>query len=193
MKFETFQLVRPLPGERVAGDTTVVRPLDDGCLVALLDVSGHGPKAHDLASTLAQEIMNWSTNNLTGLMNRLHESAHGTRGAAIGLALLSGERSTLIYLGVGNTCIRRFGSQSWRGVSGAGLLGSRQPLPREELFKLAPNDMVTLSSDGMHEQIRQADYPLITLDPPATVAETLMRRFSKSNDDASCLVIKCKP
>ena len=193
MKFETFQLVRPLPGEQVAGDMTVVRPLDDGCLVALLDVSGHGPKAHDLACTLVQEIMSWSTNNLTGLMNRLHESACGTRGAAVGLALLSGERSTLLYLGVGNTCIRCFGSQSWRGVSGAGQIGSRQPLLREELVKLAPNDVVTLYSDGLHEQICQADYPLIMLDPPAIVAETLLRRFSKNDDDASCLVIKCKP
>jgi hypothetical protein len=193
VKFETVQLVRPFPGERYAGDLAVVRSLDDGLLAALVDVSGHGPKAHELACTLANEIMNWPSRNLTGLMNRLHESARGTPGAAAGLALLDGVRGTLRYLGVGNTCIRRFGSQAWQGLSRDGLIGSRLPAPREETANLVEGDVITLYSDGLKEHFRQADYPRITLDTPSRIAETLMRRFGKVHDDASCLVIKCRP
>ena len=53
-------------------------------------------------------------------------------------------------------------------------------------------DVVVLYSDGVKEHINQKDYPRLTLETPATIAGSLISRYGKAYDDASCMVIKCR-
>ena len=125
--FDEYQLVRPCIGETVSGDITVTKPTETGLLAAIVDVSGHGAEAHELAEILKDEIMNWSDHRFAQLMHRLNDVLRASRGAAVGLALLDGERNSLHYIGVGNTRIRKYGKETWRGISRDGALGIRMP------------------------------------------------------------------
>ena len=44
--------IRPCPGHHVSGDAVVIRELDDGLFVAIVDVLGHGPEAHELTHVI---------------------------------------------------------------------------------------------------------------------------------------------
>lgn len=191
MTFDDFQLVRPCIGERVSGDIAVTKPLASGLMAAIVDVSGHGPEAYELAIRLEQEILNWPNDNLTGLMRRLHETAHASRGAAVGLAALH-DNGTLRYVGAGNTRIQKFGGQPWKGLSRDGVIGSRLPTLREESTELAEGDVITLFTDGLSERISAREYPRLELETPPMIAHNLIKLFGKSYDDSSCIVIKCR-
>ena len=49
---EHSSLIRPCPGERLSGDAVVVSPLEEGLLVAIVDVLGHGPEANELTHVI---------------------------------------------------------------------------------------------------------------------------------------------
>ena len=191
MTFDAFQLVRPCTGESVSGDIAVTKPLADGLLTAIVDISGHGPEANELAVKLEQEIMEWPDADLDGLMQRLDAAAAASRGAAAGLAYFH-EGGGLRYVGVGNTRIQRFGAKRWKGVSRDGVLGSRMPSLRHDSVDLEEGEVVVLFTDGLSERISPSEYPRLELETPPMIANNLIKLFGKSYDDASCIVIKCR-
>lgn len=191
MTFDTFQLVRPCTGERVSGDFAVTKKLEDGLLAAIVDVSGHGPEANELAVKLEPEISNWPDADLTRLMRQLDRASASSRGAAVGLAHFQSDGS-LRYVGVGNTRIQKFGEKAWKGVSKDGVLGSRTPSLREESVALHEGDVIALFTDGLTERISERDYPRLALETPPVIAQNLIKLFGKPYDDASCIVIKCR-
>lgn len=191
MIFDAFQLVRPCQGQRVAGDVAVTKTLQDGLLAVIVDVSGHGPKANELAVKLEHEIMEWPSQDLDGLMRRLDAAAEASRGAAAGVAHFQ-EAGALRYVGVGNTRIQRFGANGWKGVSRDGVLGSRMPSLRPDSTDLDEGDVVALFTDGLSERISPSTYPRMGLETPPMIANKLITLFGKSYDDASCIVIKCR-
>ena len=52
-RIDAGEYVRPCDGEALSGDTALVQWNDDGVLVAVIDVLGHGPDAHELAIQLS--------------------------------------------------------------------------------------------------------------------------------------------
>lgn len=86
LRFACSQLVRPCLGESESGDVAVVAELGSGVLLAIVDGSGHGHLARQLALRLESEIRSHAANDVSKLMNRLHEIARGSRGAAAGMA-----------------------------------------------------------------------------------------------------------
>jgi hypothetical protein len=192
VRFDVFSMVRPCLGESVSGDAAVCKVMGSDVLAAMIDVLGHGAEANQLARVLEAGILGWDSLDLRALMERLHATAIGTRGAAAGLAALDAEQCCLRFFGVGNTRIRKFGQESWSGISRDGVLGDRLPALREERVDLNEGDVVVLYSDGVKEHINQKDYPRLTLETPATIAGSLISRYGKAYDDASCMVIKCR-
>ncbi len=192
MRFDVFSMVRPCIGESVSGDAAVSKVLGSDMLAAMIDVLGHGSEANQLARVLEAGITSWESLDLRALMTQLHATAIGTRGAAVGLAALDAGQCCLRFLGIGNTRIRKFGEESWSGISRDGVLGDRLPALREERVDLNEGDVVALYSDGLKEHISQKDYPRLTLETPAAIASSLITRYGKAYDDASCMVIKCR-
>ena len=91
--FEHASLVRPCHGESVSGDTVYVAPFaqgeegerrEEGLLVAIVDVLGHGPEAHALACTIDEFLIEHASSDVSALMSHLHRRLRGTRGAAVG-------------------------------------------------------------------------------------------------------------
>ncbi len=184
--------VRPCRGERLSGDAVMIRPLEQGLLIAIIDVLGHGPEAHELTHVIDKYLASYGSADVSGLMTRLHQHLQGTRGAAVGLCAIDAASGRLDYAGIGNTRIRRFGNAETRLVSQDGVLGQNMRTPRPQTLQLEPGDVVVLYTDGVSDHFTTDDYPGVRHQAPQQVARNVVERFGKDHDDAACIAVRYK-
>jgi len=187
---EYSSLVRPCYGERLSGDAVVVRPLEQGLLVAIVDVLGHGPEAHELTQVIEPYLARYGTFDVAGLLTRLHHHLKGTRGAAVGLCAIDAAKGRIDYVSIGNTALRRFGKAETRLVSQDGVLGQNMRTPRPQTLQLDPGDLIVLYTDGVSDRFTTDDYPGVLLHAPKEVASNIVGRFGKDHDDAACIAVR---
>ena len=187
---EHSSLIRPCRGERLSGDAVVIRPLEQGLFVAIVDVLGHGPEAHELTHAIDAYLARYGTSDVSGLMTRLHQHLKGTRGAAVGLCAIDVATGRLDYAGIGNTAMRRFGKAETRLVSQDGVLGQNMRTPRPQTLQLEPGDLIVLYTDGVSDRFTSDDYPGVMHHPPQEVASNIVQRFGKDHDDAACIAVR---
>ena len=190
---ERGRAIRPRRGELVSGDAAVLRSLPDGCFAAIIDVLGHGPEAHEVAARVEAYLSRRGGRDVEGLLHRLDARLRGSRGAAAGLCAVDVERGRLVYVGVGNTVVRRFGASEARLVSRDGVIGQRMGTPRLETLDLAPGDTVLLYTDGVRDRFGLDDYRGILYHEAAEVARAIVERFGKPHDDAACIALRYRP
>ena len=177
-------------GERVSGDAVVIRPLEHGLFCAIVDVLGHGPEAHDLTHVIEGFLERHATNEVSGLMTRIHQRLKGTRGAAVGLCAVDSATGSIDYVGIGNTTIRRFGASETRLVSRDGVLGQNMRTPLLQSLDLESGDLLLLCTDGISERFTPAEYPGLLHHAPKDVVRIVLERFGKGHDDAACIAIR---
>ena len=211
-RLELAQRIRPCYPETVSGDQVLVLQRGPLWLLGVVDGCGHGPAAHAVACAVVAAVgeaferlqaaaaatghpqeplpaRDW----LAALLRAAHNTARGSRGAAIGLSLVDGLRRELWFSGIGNTRIMQFSPSGWTGVSRDGQIGDRFPTPMVQCFALAPGDTVVQCSDGLRESLvrqlrRSADSRL----PLTDLADQLMLQALRT-DDASVLLMRCRP
>ena len=182
--------IRPCLGERLSGDAVVIRPLEQGLFVAIVDVLGHGPEAHELTQVIDTYLTRYGSADVSGLMTRLHQHLKGTRGAAVGLCAINTAIGRIDYAGIGNTAMRRFGKSETRFVSQAGVLGQNMRTPRPQTLQLEPGDLIVLYTDGVSDRFTADDYPGVLRHAPKEVASNIVQRFGKDHDDAACIAVR---
>jgi len=182
--------IRPCPGERLSGDAVVIRPLEHGLFVAIIDVLGHGDDAHELTRVIDRYLTRFGSSDVSGVMARLHQHIKGTRGAAVGLCAIDTALRRLEYVGIGNTTLRRFGKAETRLVSRDGVLGQNMRTPLLQSLELEPDDLIVLYTDGVSDRFTSDDYPGIATHPPQEVASKIVQRFGKDHDDAACIAVR---
>jgi serine phosphatase RsbU (regulator of sigma subunit) len=187
---EHSSLIRPCRGERLSGDAVVIRPLEQGLFVAIVDVLGHGPEAHELTHVIDAYLARYGTSDVSGLMTRLHQHLKGTRGAAVGLCAIDAATGRIDYAGIGNTAMRRFGKTETRFVSQDGVLGQNMRTPRPQTLQLEPGDLIILYTDGVSDRFSADDYPGVSHHAPKEVASNIVQRFGKDHDDAACIAVR---
>ena len=96
------------------------------------------------------------------------------------------------YTGVGNTAYRLFGSRNARLISTAGNLGQQIRSPQLQQHALTADDVVVLYSDGIKDRFELEDYPQLRYQGAATIARTVVERFGKHHDDATCVVVRSR-
>jgi hypothetical protein len=181
---------RPFLGETVSGDATVCVRCEGDLFLAIADVLGHGKEAHAVAVEIERFLREHCCADLVDLAWRLHELLRGTRGAAAGLGYVNTVSGSLTYIGIGNTRLRKFGAASLELASQPGTLGQQIRSPRKQSVQLAPGDLLVLTTDGVSERLaREQDASLFTADVQS-VAATLLHRYGKDHDDASCIVVR---
>ncbi|NCT83325.1 MAG: SpoIIE family protein phosphatase [Comamonadaceae bacterium] len=186
---------RPCLGQTVSGDAVVFRPLAAGRLVvALLDASGHGPRAHDLVTRLAAHVAAHPQPEVVPLLEALHLACRGTPGAAAGVASLDPLSGLLSYAGVGNVRARLLGpaagEQPWSGVSRDGVLGDRFPTPFQHQVRVSRGQLLLLYSDGVSESLRSYRGCLPGAGEATAVARDVVRQCGRDVDDAACAVVR---
>jgi len=170
----------------------VIRPLEQGLFVAIVDVLGHGPEAHELTHVIDAYLARYGTSEVSGLMMRLHQHLKGTRGAAVGLCAIDAATGRIDYVGIGNTAMRRFGKAETRLVSQGGVLGQNMRTPRLQTLQLEPGDLIVLYTDGVSDRFTSADYPGVLHHAAKAVASNIVQRFGKNHDDAACIAVRYK-
>jgi negative regulator of sigma-B (phosphoserine phosphatase) len=185
--------LRPCLGERLSGDAVIVRDLDDGLFVAIIDVLGHGPEAHALTEVIHPYLEQYATLDVAALMQRLHQHLRGTRGAAVGLCAIDRATHKMDYVGIGNTAIRRFGTSETRLVSKEGVVGQNMRSPLLQTVALHPGDLVLLYTDGVSDHFGAADYPGVRSHAPEEIVQTVLDRYGKDHDDSACIAIRYAP
>ncbi len=184
---------RPLPGQNLSGDASMVVDFDGGTLVCVLDGLGHGEEAARAASAAGDVILGYTGEPLPDLAHRCHERLKHTRGIVASFARFDAAGSTMSWLGVGNVEAIVFrwnaagemnrASLALRG----GVIGYTLPSLHLSSLDIGPGDILVMATDG----IAGAFIDNVDLNAGLPeMAEKLMDEFSKPSDDALVLVAR---
>ncbi len=182
---------RPLDRSARCGDQAVVAQLARDVLLAVIDGLGHGDAAADVAARAASVLEAYANEALSVVVERCHAALLGTRGAALSLAALSLQRSTLTWTGVGNVggvLVRahRRARQCEYLTPGSGIVGVQLPSLRPATLPVGPGDTLVLATDGLRpdwsDGLRSGD--------PRRLTEQLLARYGLATDDALVLAAR---
>ena len=188
---ECAYFIRPCLGERVSGDGVLLDRRGTLVFIALLDALGHGQDAHEVAATARRHLRGAWSGALVATMESLDQRLRGTLGAAAGLATFDTQTRELRYVGVGNVTLRPMGDRDVRFQYAEGTLGARMRKPREATMRMEMGEVALMFSDGVSERHREDDYPQLRYEQLPTVARTIVERFGKTHDDATCVALRC--
>ena len=189
--FEWAAYNRPCLGERVSGDVAIVVVMDMKRLAVLIDVLGHGAEANGLAIEMADYVSKHPVAVPSAMIENLHKAFKGSRGAAAGCAVLDARTHGVVFAGVGNPNFRILSSsQSMTLPVADGIIGREIRTPRDHSAQLLAKDLLIACSDGVAENFQVADYPQIFSHGVQSIVRSVVRRFGKDYDDATCLVVR---
>jgi negative regulator of sigma-B (phosphoserine phosphatase) len=188
---DTHMITTSLTGPSCeCGDIGLIKESDGETFLALVDVLGHGKAAHDVA-VLAKEYLEVNhRENLTKLMEGLHECLKGTRGAVAAFCRLDLITGELRYTGMGNITVRVLGPSDSKFIPRDGILGYTISTPKEETQKLSAGDVLLMYSDGIREHLNASECSQLLFGDAKAIATDLIGQFSKGTDDASSIVLR---
>ena len=199
MKFPRKPLVdccvlsRPLDGETVCGDLSLIKPFKDGVLLAAIDGLGHGDAAYVAAQTARSVLNDYAQEPVVALARRCHEALTQTRGVVMTLASLRASDKSVTLLGVGNVECRllRAGAPANRPQETAllhgGLIGFQLPALTASMLPLELGDVLVFATDGIHP--RFADN-LHASQAPRQLAQGILGAHFRGSDDALVMVAR---
>lgn len=175
------------------GDAFLVRSVEDGVLMIVVDGLGHGPEAA-LAAQRALQTIERSTQSLpSALMSECHRALQATRGVVMGIAHVDVHADALTWIGVGDVraVLRRVGPagpvKEEAMLTQNGIVGRSLPPLRPVRRSLAVGDTVIITTDG----VRDGFVPgLKGTEPPDRIANELLERHAVTTDDALVLVAR---
>ena len=190
LNYNVSSFFKPFEHNIRGGDATLVVKHNDGFLLAIIDVLGHGENAYSLASNIVEYISNNLTTNLVNLMHNLHTTFRYSRGAAINLAFIDLKRQSCRSIGVGNTNTAIIGNIQWKAFSYNGNVGHRIPSTlAEQTTTFIPGDLILLWTDGLPRQTLDMAVK-IRYKTAEQITQQLINELAKPFDDSGCLVFK---
>jgi phosphoserine phosphatase RsbX len=176
-------------GQKVSGDSYVIKNGGPTALISVIDGLGGGEAAAEAASKAYTAIDVHSEKPLGQIMQAAHQACMGTRGAVVGLLRLELDAHRASYVGVGNIGIYVVSRHTIKPLSKNGIVGYRLPSLLEQHADYDAGDTFILFSDGI--SLRFADDAIMQqgLEPQA-LAESILESFGKTIDDATVVVVK---
>ena len=193
LKIETAFATLPLPGQAESGDLCLIKRAGQGTLLAVVDGLGHGQEAASAAHAAVAALDRHAPEPLIDLVRRCRDALVGLRGVVLGLAYVDPQAATLTWLGVGNIggiVLRAdLGNRPSRitMVPNAGFIGGEPANPTTRSVPLALGDTIILFSDGVKDAFAES---LILSNSPQEIADFIITRHVKGNDDALVLVAR---
>lgn len=181
---------RPMPGQIRSGDLAVTVAEGGNVLLAMIDVTGHGERAHELGNRIGSLVRSNARQSPGTLINLLHRSLKATIGAAVGIIAVNAAQARFSYAGVGNIGAARVTGERWKGVPRDGLLGTRLPTVQEHHGALASGDAFLMWSDGIPELLGPRFLASNRSAGAQDVARQLVHTLGKPHDDAGCIVFR---
>lgn len=183
--------IRPLYGSiSECGDAGIMIQNGNRYFIALIDVLGHGSKARKVA-LLAEEYLNAHYDeNLLDIMNGLHHCLKYGRGAVVSLCSFDAGTGVLRYTGIGNITVKIVGNVPADLISRDGIVGYGTISPQLSETRLRPGNTMLLYSDGIRTHFDLLEHPGLFFQSAQKIADTILEKFGKKMDDASCIVMK---
>ncbi|MBE3639835.1 SpoIIE family protein phosphatase [Mangrovicoccus algicola] len=181
------------PGD-VSGDGYLLRRLSGGrFLAAVIDGAGSGRPAAAAAAAGLEAISGTLPPDPAEIFAACHAGLAGTRGAALGIAVIDQAAGRLVWAAIGDidaVLIRP-------GPTGAGarlcmprqggMLGSTPPDPRPQTCPLGPGDLLAMVTDGVGRSFVDALWPERD---PSQAARAMLHRAARPGDDSLALVLQ---
>ena len=180
-------------GQTESGDRYLVTATPDGALVAVVDGLGHGAEAADAAKVVVRSLERNAQQRVIPLVRDCHQSLVGTRGAVISVASFTAHDQTMTWLGVGNVeglLLRALATSPRREslLLRGGVVGVHLPTLTAEIVPVTPGDTLILATDGVRSDF--SSERLSQQDPPPMLADYILARWGKQDDDALVLVVR---
>ncbi len=179
-----------LGDESECGDIGIIKKYGNNCFLALVDILGHGSEARKVALYAKTYLENNYCKDIVDIMNGLHEHLKGTRGAVAAICNLDMVTGELSYVGIGNITVRIMWPKPIRFVSKGGVIGYRITNPHKHSLKLHGGEILLLHSDGIKEHFESFECRGLLKENAENIAQGILEKFSKKNDDESCIVLK---
>jgi anti-sigma regulatory factor (Ser/Thr protein kinase) len=189
-------LIRPITGETECGDAYGVLRTDDTVTAVFCDGLGHGPlaaaaAAAALAAVLSEPATESASESVTepaALLERAHRRMSGTRGGAVAVVQVSGQRAR--FAGLGNVAAFILSAGSRKSMlSVPGIAGYQARAFRQFEYEVPPGAAVILHSDGISSRWEVAAVPGVETKDPLLVAAVLLAEAGIHRDDAGVLVL----
>jgi negative regulator of sigma-B (phosphoserine phosphatase) len=187
----------PLKGEDVSGDSYLIKPVQNGILIAVVDGLGHGYEAAEASKIAITTLDTYASEAIIPLVRRCHEALKGTRGVVISIAKLNLLDNTMAWLGVGNIEVLQLKGDGKPKISRerlllrGGTLGYHLPPLKESVISFIPGDTLIFVTDGIRGSFEENVKPG---EKPQQIANSIMAHFNRGTDDALVLVVQyiCK-
>ena len=182
---------RPVGNESVSGDAWAVNFIDKQAVLLLADGLGHGLSAADASGEAVAVFRQSYDTSPVALLQQIHATLKGTRGAAIAVALLDTAQANVQFGGIGNIAGRVISAESTRHmVSHVGTAGHEARRFQEFTYAWPPFAAVVLHSDGLTSSWNLENYPGLLNHDPALIAAVLYRDATRGRDDVCVLAAK---
>lgn len=174
----------------MCGDAFVILPGDE-LTIAVADGLGHGPAAAEAARAFCAFVAAHCREDITVILRTAVRALAGTRGAVAALLRIDERAERMKFAGVGNIELRALSRQPIHPVSVPGFLGDR-PLRKVTCFDypLCAGDLLVVHSDGVHPHFELERYGAL---PAQGIAEAIVANHNRDHDDATCVVVACRP
>jgi hypothetical protein len=154
----------------------------------VVDGLGHGPLAAHAAACSTAAFGEAPFEAPRMVIERVHRSLAGTRGAAAACARVERDGS-LCYAGIGNISASMVTPDKSHGLaSHNGTLGLRIHRVQQFEYRRAPRAMIVMHSDGISARWDLTRKQDLIHRHPATIAAVLYRDHKRGRDDATVLV-----
>jgi anti-sigma regulatory factor (Ser/Thr protein kinase) len=185
-------LIRPITGETECGDAYGVLRTDDTVTAVFCDGLGHGPLAAAAAAAALAAVLSEpaseSATEPAALLERAHRRMSGTRGGAVAVVQVSGQRAR--FAGLGNVAAFILSAGSRKSMlSVPGIAGYQARAFRQFEYEVPPGAAVILHSDGISSRWEVAAVPGVETKDPLLVAAVLLAEAGIHRDDAGILVL----
>jgi anti-sigma regulatory factor (Ser/Thr protein kinase) len=182
-------LIRPITGETECGDAYGVVPAAGAVTAVLCDGLGHGPLAATAAAAGVAAVLDDPAGEPAVLLERVHGRMSGTRGGAVGIVRIAGER--VRFAGLGNVAASIVSDGQRKSmISIPGIAGHQARTIRQFEYEAPPGSAVILHSDGISSRWEAAALPGLEARDPLLIAAVLLAEAGVHRDDAGLLVLK---
>ena len=185
---------RPYPGELISGDDAVVLKSISGFVAAVCDGLGHGPEARE-ASNRAIEVLSQQPGlDLNQLMITLNGEVARTRGCVISIARFNRADGSIEYVSAGDVYAHLYHLRDAHFFTPTPLvIGTGQfqkQRIRVERVTVKPGSVLVMFTDGLKSRTTLKGELEVLRQPVITIAQHLLDKNSRPDDDALVCVIR---
>jgi anti-sigma regulatory factor (Ser/Thr protein kinase) len=185
---------KPYPGEAISGDDAVVLNSEAGFVAAVADGLGHGPEAR-VASNRAVEVLSQNSGmDADELLVSLNRELTGTRGCAISIIRFIKTGGRLEYVSAGDVSAHLYNLRDAHFFTSTPLvIGTghfQKQRIRVERVDVKPGSVLIMFTDGLKSRTTLKGELDVLRQPSITIAEHLLERHSRPDDDALVCVVR---